>query len=73
MATPLLAIPCLIRVVVQAPIWFAAKAGSMEADSAVAALGVLKIAMGWPLQLASFAVMGWLLSRDRTPIELEKP
>jgi hypothetical protein len=66
--TWLLTIPCLIRVVVQAPIWFAAKAGSMDADSAVAALGVLKIAMGWPLQLAALAAMAWVLARNKTPV-----
>ncbi|GAW52193.1 MULTISPECIES: DUF3159 domain-containing protein [unclassified Nocardioides] len=66
--TWLLTIPCLIRVVVQAPLWFAAKAGTIEADSAVAALGILKIAMGWPLQLAALAAMVWVLSRDRTPV-----
>ena len=67
--TWLLALPCLVRVVVQAPIWFAAKGGAMETDSAVAALGVLKIAMGWPLQLGALAAMAWVLSRNRTPVE----
>ena len=66
--TWLLAVPCLLRVVVQAPIWFAAKSGAMEADSAVAALGVLKIAMGWPLQLAALAAMAWVLARNKTPV-----
>ena len=67
--TWLLAVPCLLRVVVQAPIWFGAKAGTLEADSAVAALGILKIAMGWPLQLAALAAMAWVLTRNRTPVE----
>ena len=35
---------------------------------AVALLGVLKIAMGWPLQLAALAAMVWLLSRNSTPL-----
>jgi hypothetical protein len=34
----------------------------------VAALGVLKIALGWPLQLAALGSMIWLLSRNRTPV-----
>ena len=67
--TWLLTIPCLIRVVVQAPLWFAGKSGTIDAGSAVAALGILKIAMGWPLQLAALAAMVWLLSRDRTPVQ----
>ena len=41
----------------QAPIWLAGKSGAMDADTAVAALGVLKIALGWPLQLAALAAM----------------
>jgi hypothetical protein len=66
--TWLLAIPCVIRVVVQTPIWLAGKSGSIDPDSAVAALGILKIAMGWPLQLAALAAMVWVLSRNHTPV-----
>lgn len=66
--TWLLAIPCLIRVVVQAPVWFAGKTGSLDPDSAVAALGILKIGMGWPLQLAALGAMAWVLSRNKTPV-----
>ena len=66
--TWLLAIPCLIRVVVPAPIWFAGKSGSLDPDSAVAALGFLKIGMGWPLQLAALAAMAWVLTRNKTPV-----
>jgi hypothetical protein len=66
--TWLLVLPCLVRVVVQAPVWFAAKAGSLDASTAVAALGVLKIAMGWPLQLAALGAMAWVLARGRTPV-----
>ncbi|MET0928077.1 MAG: DUF3159 domain-containing protein [Aeromicrobium sp.] len=60
--TWILAIPCVIRVAVQLPLWL---------DHQIGLLGASKIALGWPLQLASFAVMGWLLSRNRTPIELD--
>ncbi|MEP9365384.1 DUF3159 domain-containing protein [Nocardioides sp. CN2-186] len=67
--TWLLTIPCILRVVVQAPIWFAGKSGGMHADTAVATLGILKIAMGWPLQLAALTAMVWVLSRNRTPLE----
>jgi hypothetical protein len=62
--TWILAIPCVIRVAVQLPLWL---------NHEIGALGATKIALGWPLQIASFAVMGWLLSRNRTPIELEGP
>jgi hypothetical protein len=66
--TWLLAAPCLVRVLVQAPIWLAGHSGSIDADTAVAALGILKIALGWPLQLGALGTMLWLLSRDRTPM-----
>ena len=41
----------------------------MEADTAVALLGVLKIGLGWPLQLAALGAMVWVLGRNQTPIE----
>jgi hypothetical protein len=66
--TWLLMLPCAVRAVVQGPIWLAGHSGSMSADTAVAALGVLKIAMGWPLQLAALAAMSWLLGRNHTPL-----
>jgi Protein of unknown function (DUF3159) len=66
--TWLLVVPCFLRVVVQGPIWLAGHSGAIDADTAVAALGVLKIALGWPLQLAALAAMLWLLSRDSTPV-----
>jgi hypothetical protein len=66
--TWLLVLPCAIRVAVQLPIWLAGKSGGMNADTAIAVLGVSKIVMGWPLQLAALGAMVWLLSRDRTPV-----
>jgi hypothetical protein len=60
--TWVLAVPCVVRVAVQLPLWL---------DHQIGLLGASKIALGWPLQIASFAVMGWLLSRNRTPIELD--
>jgi len=69
--TWVLVAPCIIRVVAQAPLWFAGKSGALEADTAVAALGISKIVMGWPLQLAALAAMVALLARDRTPVEPE--
>ena len=67
--TWLLVLPCLLRVLVQGPIWLAGSSGAMDADTAVAALGILKIALDWPLQLACLAGMVWLLSRNHTPVE----
>ncbi|WP_203335593.1 DUF3159 domain-containing protein [Nocardioides limicola] len=67
--TWLLALPCVIRVAAQLPVWLAGKSGALEPELAVALLGVLKIAMGWPVQLAALAAMVWLLARNRTPVE----
>ncbi|MEU8197664.1 DUF3159 domain-containing protein [Microbispora amethystogenes] len=58
--TWLLMLPCLLRVVVQLPLYLA---------DHVTALGVSKIALGWPLQVAGLAAMVWVLARGRTPIE----
>ena len=61
--TWVLAVPCVIRVAVQLPLWL---------NHEIGLLGASKIALGWPLQLASFGVMAWLLSRNRTPVELDE-
>ena len=66
--TWLLVAPCLLRVAIQAPVWLAGSSGSMDPDAAVAVLGVSKIVLGWPLQLAALGSMVWLLSRNRTPV-----
>lgn len=71
--TWLLVLPCLLRVVVQAPLWFAGHSGVVEAGTAVAALGVLKIVLGWPLQLAALGAMAWLLGRNNTPVTEAEP
>ena len=67
--TWLLMLPCFLRVVIQAPIWLAGHSGAIDVDTAVAVLGILKIALGWPLQLVALAAMLWLLGRDSTPVE----
>ncbi|TDQ49577.1 DUF3159 domain-containing protein [Actinorugispora endophytica] len=57
--TWLLVLPCVVRVVVQYPLW---------ASGAVGWLGASKVLMGWPLQVAALAAMVWLLALGRTPI-----
>lgn len=57
--TWLLALPCVARVVVQYPLYRMNDVGW---------LGVAKLAMGWPLQLAALAAMAWVLGRDDTPV-----
>lgn len=67
--TWLLVLPCVIRVVVQYPLWLADSNG--WADT-FALLGISKVAMGWPLQVAAFTAMVWVLARGRTPLEQEE-
>jgi Protein of unknown function (DUF3159) len=57
--TWLLAAPCVLRVLVQFPLWSAGQTGW---------LGIAKLAMGWPLQVLALAAMVWLLKRDHTPL-----
>jgi uncharacterized membrane protein (DUF485 family) len=58
--TWILAVPCLLRVAVYYPLWVAHEAGW---------LGAAKLTLGWPLQLGVLALMVWVLSRNRTPLE----
>ena len=58
--TLVLAVPYVLRFVVQLPLFLAGQ---------VVWLGVAKVVLGWPLLLAALAVIGVLLSRGRTPIE----
>ena len=68
--TWLLILPCVIRVLVQFPLWLADNHG--WADT-FAVLGFSKVAMGWPLQVAAFAGMVWVLARGRTPLDEGAP
>jgi hypothetical protein len=49
-----------VRLMIMVPLYLAAD---------VAWLGVAKIALGWPLWVASLAVMGWMLLSGHTPLE----
>jgi hypothetical protein len=60
--TWLFAIPCIIRVAVQYPLYL---------GDHIALLGTAKVMLGWPLQLAAFAAMAWVLGRDKMPVEEE--
>lgn len=58
--TWLFALPCIVRVVVQYPLW---------AGDHVASLGTSKIILGWPLLVASLAAMAYVLGRNKIPLE----
>jgi len=66
--TWLLVLPCILRAGIQGPIWLAGNGGALDPQTAVALLAVLKIALGWPLQIAALGAMAWLLGRNHTPI-----
>ncbi len=63
--TWLLVLPCVIRVLVQYPLWLAE---TNDWANTFALLGLSKVAMGWLLQVAAFAGMVWVLARGRTPL-----
>ena len=69
--TWLLVLPCVLRVLVQAPLYLYGRGG--HGDAAIAALGTAKLVMGWPLQVAALAAMAWLLGRNRTPLPPGEP
>lgn len=60
--------PCVVRVAVQLPLYLAGTGGAMEPEAAVAVLGLTKVVLGWPLQLAALAGMVWMLARNHTPV-----
>jgi hypothetical protein len=68
--TWMLVLPCVVRVAVQLPIYLGGRSAE-DASSYIAALGVSKIVMGWPLQLAALGGMVWLLARNHTPVDPE--
>lgn len=57
--TLVLAVPCVVRVVAQLPLYLADQ---------TAWLGAAKVVLGWPLQVGALVVMLWLLNRDETPL-----
>lgn len=65
-----LAVPCVLRVAAQGPLYLAGRQHWMSADTAVSALGVTRLAMGWPLYVATLAVMALLLGRSHTPLDV---
>ncbi|MFI6578212.1 DUF3159 domain-containing protein [Nocardiopsis sp. NPDC050513] len=64
--TWLLVLPCVIRVIVQYPLWLL---DHYDVADTFALLGLAKVGMGWPLQVAAFAAMVWVLARGRTPLD----
>jgi len=64
--TWLLVAPCAIRVAVNLPLYLFLD----ESRSKVGVMGVTKLALGWPLQVAALSLMALLLARGRTPVQV---
>jgi hypothetical protein len=61
--------PGAIGVTLQGPIWLLGWSGTIDADTAVLIIGILRLGLGWALRIGSFLTVIWLLARNATPIE----
>ena len=61
--------PGAIGVILQGPIWLLGWSGSIDADTAVLIIAILRLGLGWALRIASFLTVIWLLARNATPLE----
>ena len=65
--------PCLLRVLIQTPMYLAGTQEWWAPEAAIAALGTAKLVLGWPLQIAAILAMVWVLGCNHTPIEPGEP
>ena len=61
--------PGAIGVTLQGPIWVLGWTGTIDADTAVLIIGILRLGLGWALRIGSFLTIIWLLARNATPID----
>jgi len=61
--------PGAIGVLLQGPVYLLGHSGAIDTDTAVAVIATLRLGLGWPLRIAAWGAMVWLLARNRTPIE----
>lgn len=66
--TVLLAAPGAIGVLLQGPVWFLGWRDIVDVDVAVGIIAALRYGLGWPLRIASWSAMIWLLARNATPL-----
>jgi len=60
--------PGAIGVLLQGPVWLLGWGGVIDVDLAVLLVGTLRLGLGWPLRIASWSAMVWLLARNATPL-----
>lgn len=63
-----MALPSIVGVALQGPVWLMGSVGWLEPPRAVLLLGVLRYGLGWPLKVGTAALMTWLLARNHTPV-----
>ena len=65
-ATKLFLAPGAIGVLLQGPVYLLGHAGTIDTGTAVGIIGVLRLGLGWPLRIAAWGTMVWLLARNAT-------
>jgi hypothetical protein len=67
--TLLLGAPGAVGVALQGPVWVLGWQDVIGTGTAVAIIAGLRYGLGWPLRIASWSAMVWLLARNATPLE----
>lgn len=66
--TAALALPSIVGVLLQGPVWLLGSTEALAPATAVLVLGGLRYGLGWPLKVGAAALMTWLLARNHTPV-----
>ena len=61
--------PGAIGVLLQGPVWLLGWTETIDKDTAVLIVSVLRLGLGWALRIASWSLIIWLLARNATPLE----
>lgn len=61
--------PGAIGVLLQGPVWLLGWTDTIDKDTAVLIVSILRLGLGWALRIASWSMIVWLLARNATPIE----
>jgi Protein of unknown function (DUF3159) len=61
--------PGAIGVLLQGPVWLLGWTDTIDKDTAVLIVSILRLGLGWALRIASWSVIVWLLARNATPID----
>ena len=59
--------PGAVGVLLQGPVWLLGWSGTIDKDTAVLIVSVLRLGLGWALRIASWSLIVWLLARNATP------